>query len=96
MAQCQFCGGQDKSIHPDSGAQYGEPVCTDCYDVTPDPTNDVPRSRTQTFHDSHMLHRGYLEEQGEEEGSEPDYEGIMERRGEARGERTAEYWDRKF
>jgi hypothetical protein len=35
-------------------------------------------------------------EEQEEVESEPDYEGIMERRNEARGERIQEYWDRKY
>jgi hypothetical protein len=121
MAQCQFCGGENKEIHPGSADQYGEPVCTDCFQssYTPDPDsssdfqavtygsqppyerNDafaqkearLGASRTGTFHSSHMLHRGLLEEQEDEYGggSEPDYEGISE----ARAEKRAERWNYK-
>jgi hypothetical protein len=100
MAQCQFCGGEDKPIHPASGQQYGEPVCTDCFNESftgPDPTNDeaYPRaSRSREFHTAHLTHRGYLSETGYEDDSspgEPDYESIIE----ARQEKRAERWNYK-
>jgi hypothetical protein len=37
---CSFCGG-DKPIHEESGNQYGEPVCTDCFKESFIPDPDV-------------------------------------------------------
>jgi hypothetical protein len=35
---CSFCG-ENKTIHPESGNQYGEPVCESCFNESyiPDP-----------------------------------------------------------
>jgi hypothetical protein len=65
----------------------------------------MPKGYDSRYDPRRQVHRGRFDPQNapdlpdeDEEPSdwEPDYEGIMERRHEARGERTQEYWDRKY
>lgn len=69
IAECHFCGheischfcGQVKPIHAESRAQYGEPICVQCFNtsLTLDPTNDEDDERNV------LPHQGW-----------PNYSGI--------------------